>query len=83
MTGRIYQFPDKAAGLISRRLADARIALQLSRADVARALGVTGTTIGYYESGDRRPDMTTLLQLAQILKQPVSFFSTGLPTFPQ
>lgn len=70
----IFQFPDRAAGVVPQRLADARIALQLSRADVARALEVTGTTIGHYESGDRRPDMNTLLKIAQILRQPVSFF---------
>ena len=70
----IFQFPDRAAGVVPQRLADARVALQLSRADVARALDVTGTTIGHYESGDRRPDMNTLLQISRILHQPVSFF---------
>ena len=70
----VFQFPDRAAGIVPQRLADARIALQLSRAEVARELDVTGTTIGYYESGDRKPDMATLLRLSQILKQPVSFF---------
>jgi Zn-dependent peptidase ImmA (M78 family)/transcriptional regulator with XRE-family HTH domain len=70
----IFQFPDRAAGIVPQRLADARIALQLARAEVARELDVTGTTIGYYENGDRKPDMATLLRLSQILKQPVSFF---------
>lgn len=70
----VVQFPDRAAGITPQRVADARIALQLSRAEVARELDVTGTTIGYYESGDRKPDMATLLRLSQILKQPVSFF---------
>jgi Zn-dependent peptidase ImmA (M78 family)/transcriptional regulator with XRE-family HTH domain len=70
----VVQFPDRATGVVPQRLADARIALQLSRADVARELGVTGTTIGYYESGDRTPDMAVLLRLSEILRQPVSFF---------
>jgi Zn-dependent peptidase ImmA (M78 family)/transcriptional regulator with XRE-family HTH domain len=70
----IFQFPDRTAGIVPQRLADARIALQLKRAEVARELDVTGTTIGYYENGDRKPDMATLLRLSQILKQPVSFF---------
>jgi Zn-dependent peptidase ImmA (M78 family)/transcriptional regulator with XRE-family HTH domain len=74
MSNNIFQFPDRAAGVIPQRLADARIALQLSRADVARMLEITGTAIGHYENGDRRPDMNTLLQLARILRQPVSFF---------
>lgn len=70
----IVRFPDRAAGIVPQRLAEARLALQLSRADIARMLDITGTTVGYYESGDRRPDMSTLLRVAPILQQPVSFF---------
>jgi Zn-dependent peptidase ImmA (M78 family)/transcriptional regulator with XRE-family HTH domain len=70
----VIRFPDRAGGAVPQRFADARIALQKSRADVARELGVTGTTIGYYESGDRKPDMGVILKLATILQQPVSFF---------
>jgi ribosome-binding protein aMBF1 (putative translation factor) len=56
----IFQFPDRAVGVIPQRIADARMALQMSRTDVARPLEMTGTMIGHYESGDRRPDMGTL-----------------------
>jgi Zn-dependent peptidase ImmA (M78 family)/transcriptional regulator with XRE-family HTH domain len=70
----LFQFPDRTEGIVPARLADARIALQLSRAEVARELDLTGTTIGYYENGERRPDMGTLIQLSKILNQPVSFF---------
>ncbi len=70
----VFNFPDRAAGIVPQRLADARIALQLSRTDVARELGVTGTTIGHYENGDRRPDMSVVLNLSRILRQPVAFF---------
>jgi transcriptional regulator with XRE-family HTH domain len=70
----IVSFPDRAAGIVPQRLADARIALQMSRTDVARELGVSGTTVGHYENGDRRPDMSVVLNLSRILKQPVSFF---------
>ncbi len=79
MSGNIFQFPDRSVGVVPQRLADARVALQLSRADVARALEVTGTAIGHYESGDRRPDMNTLLKLAQTLQQPISFFFKETP----
>lgn len=80
MTDNIFQFPDRASGVVPQRLADARVALQMSRADVGRALGITGTAIGHYENGDRRPDMSVLMQLAQFLRQPVSFFLTEPPT---
>jgi Zn-dependent peptidase ImmA (M78 family)/transcriptional regulator with XRE-family HTH domain len=46
----------------------------MSRAELARDLGLTGQAIGYYESGDRRPDMSVLLRMAEVLDQPVSFF---------
>lgn len=74
MSGNLFQFPDRAAGVVASRLADARVALQLSRSDVAREIGVTGTAVGHYENGDRRPDMATLLKLSRVLRQPVSFF---------
>lgn len=70
----VIGFPDRAVGIVPQRLADARIALQLSRTDVARELGVSGTTIGYYENGNRRPDMSVVLNLSRILNQPVAFF---------
>ncbi|EJN04214.1 XRE family transcriptional regulator [Phyllobacterium sp. YR531] len=74
MNENVFQFPDRTAGVVPQRIADARIALQLSRSDVARELNVSGTAVGYYENGDRRPDMNTLMQLSSVLKQPVSFF---------
>ena len=46
----------------------------MSRAELARELGLTGQAIGYYELGDRRPDMSILLRMAEVLEQPVSFF---------
>jgi Zn-dependent peptidase ImmA (M78 family)/transcriptional regulator with XRE-family HTH domain len=77
-SAELFQFPDRAAGVVPQRIAEARTALQMSRADVARELNVTGTAIGHYENGDRRPDMSTLLRLAHILRQPVSFFFRDL-----
>ncbi len=74
MSKNVINFPDRTVGVIPQRLIDARVALQLSRTDVARALNVTGTAVGHYENGDRRPDMHSLLELAKFLRQPVSFF---------
>lgn len=82
MTSNIFQFPDRAAGVIPQRLADARVALELSRTDVAKELNVTGTAIGHYENGDRKPDMNVVMQLAHVLKQPVSFFFKEVPAQP-
>lgn len=48
--------------------------MQLSRAELAREVDVTGQAIGYYESGERKPDMELLLKIAAVLKQPVTFF---------
>jgi len=74
MNKNVVRFPDRTSGVVPRRLVDARVALQLSRADVARVLNITGTAIGYYENGERRPDMRTLLELSRVLQQPVTFF---------
>ncbi|CFX36137.1 putative Zn peptidase [Candidatus Filomicrobium marinum] len=70
---RIVQFPARE-GFIPQRLSEARLSLMMSRADLARRLGVTGQAIGYYETGERCPDMQTLLRLSEELEQPVSYF---------
>jgi Zn-dependent peptidase ImmA (M78 family)/transcriptional regulator with XRE-family HTH domain len=71
---KLVSFPDRATGFVPRRLVEARLVRQMSRAELARDLGLTGQAIGYYESGDRRPDMSILLRMADVLEQPVSFF---------
>jgi Zn-dependent peptidase ImmA (M78 family)/transcriptional regulator with XRE-family HTH domain len=70
----LFQFPDRATGFVPYRLTEARLAKHMSRAELARELDVTGQAVGYYETGERRPDMSTLLRISEILKQPVSFF---------
>jgi Zn-dependent peptidase ImmA (M78 family)/transcriptional regulator with XRE-family HTH domain len=70
----IISFPDRARGFVRERLVEARQAMQLSRAELAREVGITGQAIGYYESGERKPDMDLLLKIAAVLKQPVTFF---------
>jgi Zn-dependent peptidase ImmA (M78 family)/transcriptional regulator with XRE-family HTH domain len=77
----LLNFPDRATGFVPQRLVEARLVRQMSRAELARELGVTGQAIGYYETGDRRPDMSVLLRVAEILNQPVSFFLRASPTF--
>jgi Zn-dependent peptidase ImmA (M78 family)/transcriptional regulator with XRE-family HTH domain len=70
----VVKFPDRAIGFSPARLVEARVARQVSRAELARELGLSGQAIGYYETGERRPDMSMLLRLSQILEQPVAFF---------
>lgn len=80
MTNNLFAFPDRATGFVPERLAEARLVRQMSRAELARMLDLTGQAIGYYETGDRRPDMSILLRMAEVLEQPVSFFlRAGLP----
>lgn len=76
----VLQFPDRARGFVPQRLAEARAARQMSRAELARDLGLTGQAIGYYETGERRPDMDILLRISAILEQPVSFFLRAAPS---
>lgn len=77
----LVAFPDRATGFVPQRLTEARLALQISRAELARDLHLTGQAIGYYETGDRRPDMSVLLRISEILRQPVSFFLSASPAF--
>jgi Zn-dependent peptidase ImmA (M78 family)/DNA-binding XRE family transcriptional regulator len=71
---RVLEFPDRSRGFVPQRLIEARLAMMMSRAELARELGITGQAIGYYETGERCPDMDMLLRAATVLQQPVSFF---------
>ncbi len=75
----LVRFPDRSTGFVPGRLAEARLALQVSRAELARDLGMSGQAIGFYETGERRPDMSVLLRIAERLEQPVSFFLKKSP----
>jgi Zn-dependent peptidase ImmA (M78 family)/transcriptional regulator with XRE-family HTH domain len=81
MTSKLFPFPDRTTGFVPQRLAEARLVRQKSRAELARDLGITGQAIGYYETGERRPDMSVLLRIADALDQPVSFFLRNSPPF--
>jgi Zn-dependent peptidase ImmA (M78 family)/DNA-binding XRE family transcriptional regulator len=77
---RLISFPDRSSGFVAQRLIEARMALQISRAELARELNLSGQAIGYYETGERRPDMSVLLRMAELLRQPVSFFLRASPS---
>lgn len=73
MTNIVF-LPDKGHGFVSQRLTEARIARQMSCAELGRIVGLTGQAIGYYEDGERRPDMSKLLLIADALGRTPSFF---------
>lgn len=66
--------PDRGAGFVPERLTQARLARQMSCAELARLIGISGQAVGYYESGERRPDMSVLLRAAEALGRTPGFF---------
>lgn len=70
----VVRFPDRSQGFVPHRLTEARLALQISRDELGRNVGLTGQAIGYYEAGSRCPDMEVLLRIAEALQQSVIFF---------
>ncbi len=77
----ISSLPDRAFGFSATRLVEARIARQISRAELAKLIGVTGQAIAYYEAGERRPDMSIVLKFSEILGRAPSFFLNSGPLF--
>jgi len=76
----VLTFPDRATGFVPQRLVEARLARQMSRAELGREIGMTGTAVGNYETGTRRPDMNALLSIAEKLDQSVAFFLRASPS---
>lgn len=80
MMTNLLAFPDRATGFVPQRLVEARQARQMSRAELGREIGMTGTAVGYYETGSRRPDMNALMSIAEKLDQSVAFFLRSSPS---
>lgn len=76
----VLAFPDRATGFVPQRLIEARLSRQMSRAELGREVGMTGTAIGNYETGARRPDMSALMVIAEKLDQSVAFFLRPSPS---
>lgn len=49
----------------------------VSQAEVGRALGVTGVTVGRWESGAKEPSLGTFVRLAAILRAAPGFLAFG------
>lgn len=55
------------------KLKTLRIGQQLSRKQVADLVGVSVSTIGLYESGERLPSLSILIKLATLYKSSVDY----------
>jgi Zn-dependent peptidase ImmA (M78 family)/transcriptional regulator with XRE-family HTH domain len=81
MTSNISSLPDRSAGFVPHRLVEARMSRRLSRSEVGRLVGVSGQAIAYYESGERRPDMSAVLKFSDALGRSPGFFLHPGPPF--
>jgi Zn-dependent peptidase ImmA (M78 family)/DNA-binding XRE family transcriptional regulator len=61
--------------LIPARLRDARIAKRLNQSELATVIGVTRQAISAFEQGEKAPEARTMANIADILEQPLSFFT--------
>lgn len=50
------------------KLKSARIQNNLSRKEVSKLLGISVSTIGFYESNERQPSLSILIKLAALYK---------------
>jgi len=75
----VLPFQGRAGGqprrLVPSRLRDARIAKRLNQSELAALVGVTRQAISAYEQGEKTPEAATLTLIADVLEQPLSFFT--------
>lgn len=57
---------------VARTIRQARIARDLTQVELARALGVTQSAVGQWESGRTRPDPSHFQAISRVLGVPVS-----------
>jgi len=84
MPSSVVQFPVPAARalqagrlLIPAKLRDARKVARLSQTELADRIGVSRQAVSAYERGDKSPEPTTFEKIADVLKQPVPFFTAA------
>lgn len=58
---------------LAERLRKMREARGLTQRELAKAIGVSRQAIGFYESGEREPDLETVQKLAQVLGTSISY----------
>lgn len=81
---RVVQFPTPAARahqagrlLIPSKLRDARKVARLSQGDLSELIGVSRQAVSSYERGDKSPEPATFQKIADVLRQPVGFFTNA------
>lgn len=81
----VVQFPGAARDdgfgrrLIPGRLTEARIACGMNQTELAASVGVSRQAISAYEQGDKLPEPATMRTIAEVLEQPISFFTGESP----
>lgn len=78
----IVSFPNAAREassgrrLIPGRLRAARIAKRMNQAELGSALGKTRQIVSAYEQGEKSPEGATMKSIAEVLGQPISYFTS-------
>ena len=60
--------------LLGYAISDLRRSRGLKQVDLARKLGVSKSTVGMWEQGNREPNLETIKKLAQAMEVDVSYF---------
>jgi Zn-dependent peptidase ImmA (M78 family)/transcriptional regulator with XRE-family HTH domain len=65
--------------LIPRRLVNARKAVPLTQTELAEKIGLTRQAISAFEQGVKHPHGSTMFAIADVVKQPISYFFASMP----
>ena len=87
-TDNVIHFNKAARGklygrlLIPARLTEARMAERMTQTELANAIGVSRQAISSYELDNKNPEPAKMKRIAEVLGQPISFFTKAeRPTF--
>ena len=78
MTGRTRP-PAESTDFDKTRLTVARRLRGMSKASLAREVGISATAIAQFERGDAKPTRSVLAQICLVLQMPRDFFGAGHP----
>lgn len=85
LSNNVLQFPgavrDDGFGrrLIPGRLTEARLSCGLNQTELAVAVNVSRQAISAYEQGDKAPEPATMRAIAEVLQQPIGYFTGASP----
>lgn len=75
---------EKSSGrlLIPARLTEARLAKKMTQSQLATCVNVSRQAISSYEMGTKNPDPEVMIRIAQVLGQPIAYFTRNeIPNF--